>query len=41
VLNAIVTGPALEVARTLERLSVALNRQEQIEPVLAALAAKP
>ncbi len=39
--HATVTGPALEVARTLERLSVALNRQEQIEPVLAALAAMP
>ena len=39
--HATVTGPVKEVARTLERLSVALNRPKQIEPVLVALSAMP
>ncbi len=36
--HATVTGSPAEVAETLRRLSVALNRPGQIEPVLAALA---
>jgi 5-(carboxyamino)imidazole ribonucleotide synthase len=37
--HATVTGAASEVAAALERLSVALNRPDQIGPVVAALAA--
>jgi 5-(carboxyamino)imidazole ribonucleotide synthase len=36
--HATVTGPASEVAATLGRLSVALNRPDQIDPVLEARA---
>jgi 5-(carboxyamino)imidazole ribonucleotide synthase len=37
--HATVTGSAKEVADTLKRLSIALNRAAQIDPVVAALAA--
>jgi len=37
--HATITGPAREVAETLKRISVALNRSDQIEPVIAALLA--
>jgi 5-(carboxyamino)imidazole ribonucleotide synthase len=37
--HATVTGPASEVAATLERLAVALNRSDQIDPVLQAIRA--
>lgn len=35
--HATITGPASEAAATLERLSVGLNRTEQVDPVLKAM----